>query len=102
MEQGERPVVSVNRYVLDQKEQVEVFRPSSSAADEIQASLKAVREERDSAKVQACLAQVSAVASTTTPLGSAVLEAVEAYATVGEICDALGKVFPPYQAPAVF
>jgi methylmalonyl-CoA mutase N-terminal domain/subunit len=102
VEQGERPIVSVNRHVLDQEDPVDVFRPESSAAEEINSSLAAVREERDSAKVQASLAQVSAVAATTTPLGPAVLEAVEAYATVGEICDALGKVFSPYQAPAVF
>jgi methylmalonyl-CoA mutase, N-terminal domain len=60
------------------------------------AALKKLRRERDNGKVQAALARLRAEAKGETNLMPAILEAVEAYATVGEITNALKDVFGEY------
>ncbi len=59
-------------------------------------SLKKLRRERDNGKVQAALARLRAEAKGPTNLMPAILEAVEAYATVGEVTNALKDVFGEY------
>ena len=103
VESGDRVVVGVNDYRIEEDAGAEVFRPDASAREEIFESLAAVRAERDDAAAQRALEELGRVG--TAPdgrLGPAVLAAVEAYATVGEMCEALGRVFAPYQAPAAF
>ena len=95
-------VIGVNQFVLDEEEAPEVFRPEARARQEIHHSLQKIREERDDAQVKTVLEALKNLAATDTPLGPAILEAVEAYATVGEICETLGEVFPPYQPPSSF
>ncbi len=101
VEKGERVVVGVNRFQVEGEPAPEVFRPDPAARAGIFASLEAVRAERDGAAAAAALERLAAVAATPEPLGPAVLAAVEAYCTVGEICEALGEVFPAYRAPAL-
>ena len=63
--------------------------------------VRRVRAERDSAGVESALKRLGEAASTPeTNTMPAVLECVEAYATVGEICDTLRDVFGEYQAPS--
>jgi len=102
VESGEVAVIGVNQFVLDEEEAPEVFRPEARARQEIHHSLQKIREERDDAQVKTVLEALKNLAATDTPLGPAILEAVEAYATVGEICETLGEVFPPYQPPSSF
>src|SRR5438270_49 len=65
------------------------------------ARLNALRARRDSARVQSALAEFQRVAATSENLLPAILAAVEAYATVGEISDALRRVFGEYQESVV-
>ena len=58
--------------------------------------LKKLRRERDNGKVQACLARLKSAAKTETNLMPLILESVEAYATVGEVTQALKDVFGEY------
>jgi len=61
------------------------------------AALEQLRSERDSAKVEAILARIEATARDSEGmLMPLFIEAVEAYATLGEICDALRRVFGEY------
>ena len=101
VEKGERVVVGVNRFELDQEAPAEAFRPDPDARAGIFRDLEAVRAERDAAAAAAALERLAGAAATPQPLGPAVLEAVEAYCTVGEVCDALGTAFPAYRAPAL-
>jgi methylmalonyl-CoA mutase N-terminal domain/subunit len=65
------------------------------------ARLKALRAKRDSTKTQSALAELQRRAGTTENLLPAILTAVESYATVGEISDALRGVFGEYQESVV-
>jgi methylmalonyl-CoA mutase N-terminal domain/subunit len=63
--------------------------------------LQKLRARRDAARVQAALRHVEETASSEQNLMPAILEAVKVYATVGEISDALRKVFGEYQESVV-
>ena len=58
--------------------------------------LKKLKRERDNGKVQSCLARLKGAAKTDTNLMPLILESVEAYATVGEVTQALKDVFGEY------
>jgi methylmalonyl-CoA mutase N-terminal domain/subunit len=67
------------------------------AVEEAQvASLKKLRRERDNAKVEACLKRLKDAAAGQANLMPPILEAVEAYGTVGELTTALSQVFGEY------
>ncbi len=102
VETGERVVVGVNDFTLPDETPAPIFRPDPSAREEIFAGLAACREGREDQLAKEALERLAALAETKTPLGPAVLEAVEAYATIGEICGTLEKVFPLYHPPALF
>jgi methylmalonyl-CoA mutase, N-terminal domain len=63
--------------------------------------LNALRAKRDSARARSALAELQRRAATTKNLLPAILTAVEAYATIGEISDALRRVFGEYQESVV-
>jgi methylmalonyl-CoA mutase N-terminal domain/subunit len=63
--------------------------------------LGTLRARRDASRLQAALRQVEENARSEQNLMPAILEAVKAYATVGEISDALRKVFGEYQESVV-
>jgi methylmalonyl-CoA mutase, N-terminal domain len=63
--------------------------------------LNALRAKRDSARAKSALAELQRSAATTENLLPAVLAAVESYATIGEISDALRRVFGEYQESVV-
>lgn len=103
VEQKQRVVVGVNEFVAKDEEPAEVFRPDPQASASILESLETVRRERDPGRHAKALREVEkAAANPEEPLGPAVLRAVEAYATVGEICECLSSSFAPYQAPNLF
>jgi methylmalonyl-CoA mutase N-terminal domain/subunit len=82
VERKERIVVGVNRYRIEQ-EQVERVR--------------ALRARRDAARANKAIAEVESRARSGENLMPAILAAVEAYATVGEISDAMRRVFGEHQ-----
>jgi methylmalonyl-CoA mutase N-terminal domain/subunit len=63
--------------------------------------LKSLRERRDAAKTSAALAEIERRARSTENLMPAILTAVESFATVGEISDALRRAFGEYQESVV-
>jgi methylmalonyl-CoA mutase N-terminal domain/subunit len=98
VEQGERVVVGVNRYEVEEPPP-EIFRPDPAARDQVLADLAAVRKERDPAAVESALAAVAAAARGKANLMPPILAAVERYATLGEICGTLEGVFGRYRPP---
>ena len=64
--------------------------------------LEEIRGQRDGELVKARLAEVRAAAERKDNVLPAVIDAVEAYATVGEVCTALVDVFGRYQEPVRF
>jgi methylmalonyl-CoA mutase N-terminal domain/subunit len=102
VESGERAVVGVNAHRDGSDEQqVEVFRVDPESEARQRARLAAVREGRDRAEVTTALDRVRRSALAGENSVESILAAVRAYATVGEICDALRDVHGRHEAAAV-
>ncbi len=102
IESGERVVVGVNRFRTDEEEPKTIFRPNPEAVKEQRARLERVRRERDPERVAAALARLNeACRDENVNLMPPILEAVKAYATLGEICDEMRAVFGEYTPPTV-
>jgi methylmalonyl-CoA mutase, N-terminal domain len=101
VESKEQIVVGVNDFIAEEERSI----PTLCIDAEIERSqidrLNALRARRDSARVKAALVELQRRAVTTENLLPAILAAVEAYATVGEISDALRRVFGEYQESVV-
>jgi methylmalonyl-CoA mutase N-terminal domain/subunit len=98
IEAGKEVVVGVNRFQVED-EAPEIFRPSAEAEADVLATLGRVRAERDSLRVAGSLEGLEAAARGTENLMEPILSAVEAYATIGEVCAVLERVFGRYRPP---
>jgi methylmalonyl-CoA mutase, N-terminal domain len=97
---GERVVVGVNRFQLEEEEPYEPLQVDPAIEVTQAAKLAELRASRDQAAVTAALDEVQAVARGT---GNALLplkEALRLRATVGEVCDALREVWGQYRPKA--
>jgi methylmalonyl-CoA mutase N-terminal domain/subunit len=101
IERGERVVVGVNHYVEKTGSVPPLLRIDPEIEKGQVERLIALRARRDSARVQAALEAVEATARSERNLLPAILDAVKAYATVGEISDSLRRVFGQYQESVV-
>ena len=103
IESGERVVVGLNRFRDEGAgaQDVEVLSvPDSVRAGQLE-RLAAVRSTRDGGRVEVSLGAVREAAASERSTMPAILEAVRAHATVGEIAGALGDVFGYHQASTV-
>jgi methylmalonyl-CoA mutase N-terminal domain/subunit len=98
VEAGDEVVVGVNRFA-DDRPAPSVSAPDYSAlADAQRRRLSEARARRDGAKVERALGELDEAARQTgAPMMPAILEAVRARATVGEISDVLREVWGEYQ-----
>jgi methylmalonyl-CoA mutase, N-terminal domain len=94
-------VVGVNDFIAEQEREIPTLRIEPEIERSQVARLNALRAKRDSAQVQSALARLRQCAISTQNLLPAILTAVEAYATVGEISDCLRRVFGEYQESVV-
>jgi methylmalonyl-CoA mutase, N-terminal domain len=101
VEKKEQIVVGVNDFIGEEARQIPTLRIDAEIERSQIARLKALRARRDSARVQSALAELGRRASTSENLLPAILAAVEAYSTVGEISDALRRLFGEYQESVV-
>ncbi len=100
IDRGEEAVVGVNKYKLAEQEPIEIRDIDNTAVRESQiARLKAVRAKRDAAAVEKSLAALADAAKTGTGnLLALAIDAMRARATVGEVSDALEKVYTRHRA----
>jgi methylmalonyl-CoA mutase N-terminal domain/subunit len=96
VEAGERKIVGVNAFQAEQEKQIELLQIDDSTASLQRERLATIRAERDSAKVAGALDSLRRCAEGTGNTMPHILDAVRAYATVGEICDTLRGVFGTY------
>jgi methylmalonyl-CoA mutase len=101
IDSGRQTVVGLNKYRPTRPEQIEVLKVDNTAVREAQiASLKKLRAERDQAKVESTLWALTESARTGSGnLLELSIDAARARATVGEISEALEKVYGRYEAP---
>jgi methylmalonyl-CoA mutase N-terminal domain/subunit len=103
VESGQRVVVGVNKYRDDQETPTAFFRVDNAALERAQVEkLNALRARRDHAEVERAVAALKAAAvDARTDLMPPILDAVRAYATLGEICGVMREVFGEYRALAI-
>jgi len=99
---GERVVVGVNRYKLDEEEPYEPLRVDPAIEAQQAARLARLRADRDQAAVDAALDHLRRAAAGTDNVLYPMKDALRARATVGEVCNALRDVWGTYVPTDVF
>jgi len=93
IDSGEAVIVGVNRYATDEPARIELLEIDPETERRQAAAVQAVRQSRDAAAWQRAVADLERAARDGSNLVPAVIAAVEARATLGEIADALRRVF---------
>ncbi|MDY7018723.1 MAG: methylmalonyl-CoA mutase family protein [Chloroflexota bacterium] len=102
IETGKRAVVGVNKFVSPYPKVTGLLRVKTEVEKRQREKLAQLKRERDSSKVDKSLRSLEDVAQGNENTMPAFLECVEAYATLGEICDVLRKVFGTQREFLVF
>ncbi len=97
-----RTIVGVNDYIMDEEVKVPTLYIDRVGEMAHLERLELVRKERDQDAVQRALDNLRRVAEGTENTMPAIIEAVKAYATLGEIIDIFRSAFGDYMEPAVF
>jgi len=97
VERGEQVVVGVNRFQLDEDVEPHLQRVDDAVRDGQIEQLRQVRADRDADAVDAALSDVAKAAEGTDNLLVPMREALHRMATVGEVCDALRRVYGSYR-----
>ena len=98
IDQGKDVIVGVNKYQLEEDVEIEVFEVPPTVRDDQVSRLKETRSKRDGKAVEKALEGITRVAESGGNLLEACIPAARARATVGEITDAMEKVFGRYVA----
>lgn len=102
MERNEEIVVGVNEFALEEEAPIEILRIDPVIEKTQIERIDKTKRERNNEKVKSILSQLRHVAEHEENLMPVFLQAVSAYATLGEICDVLREVFGEYKAPTIF
>jgi methylmalonyl-CoA mutase N-terminal domain/subunit len=97
VERREKIIVGVNDFVQAGEGRIETLYIDEGAAGVQAARLEKVKTTRDKVRVQTALDALSEAAMGSANLMPLLLEAVRAYATIGEMCDALRRVWGEYE-----
>jgi len=97
VERKEKIIVGVNDFVQNDEPPIEVLYIDESASDKQVAKLERLKRERDNIAIQRALDRLRVAARSTENVMLPILDAVRAYATIGEMCDALREVWGEYE-----
>jgi len=97
IEAGERIIVGVNAFEVDERQEIDVQTVTDADQERKVEDLASTRADRDDSAVDATLASLRDTARSEENLMPPLIDAVKAYATVGEICDVLREEFGVYQ-----
>jgi methylmalonyl-CoA mutase N-terminal domain/subunit len=100
IDQGERSIVGVNAYNDRKPYSIPLLKMDPSGLERQVTRLKALRRSRDAGAVGQALDRLRIACQGTENTMPYVLDAVRAYATLGEIVDVMRQVFGTYQEPA--
>jgi len=102
LERGDQTIVGVNKYAMeDEPQQVPTLVIDESVRQHQLERLERTRTNRDSGEVERTLDKLRQAAQQGDNTMPATIEAVRAYATLGEICSALRDVYGIYEEPAI-
>jgi methylmalonyl-CoA mutase N-terminal domain/subunit len=102
VESGDAVIVGVNRFANEEAEARKILRVDEAAASRQLERLADVRKKRDPKAIKRSLACVRDVARSNENAMPVLIEAVESYVTLGEICDALRDEWGIYRETIVF
>jgi methylmalonyl-CoA mutase, N-terminal domain len=102
VERGERVVVGVNGYEEPEDEDIELLHIDPELERKQIERVQALRARREAAPVEAALARLKREAADDVNLIPAIIDASKAYATMGEMCDALRDVWGVWRETPVF
>jgi methylmalonyl-CoA mutase N-terminal domain/subunit len=101
VERGEQTIVGVNKYQMDEESsQIPILVIDESVRQHQIERLQKTRDQRDAGAVANALNQLQTAARNNENTMPATIEAVRAYASLGEICSALRDVYGVYEEPA--
>ena len=101
VDSGEQVIVGVNRFTTDDEPSPELLEVWAEVEKRQIARLGRLKQERDNQKVGEVLDRVRDTARSDGDIMPALIDAVKAYATVGEISDALRDVFGEYRETSI-
>ena len=101
VEVGDQVIVGVNKYQLDDESQIPTLVIDESVRNHQMERLQQTRAGRDAGAVARALEKLKQAANQDQNTMPATIEAVRAYATLGEICSALRDVYGVYEEPAL-
>jgi methylmalonyl-CoA mutase N-terminal domain/subunit len=102
VESGERVVVGLNEFQVAEGSPRGLLKVDPEVGAKQVAALRELRGRRDGGRVKAALRDIDTAARGSANLMPPILEAVRAYATLGEICDSMRAVFGEYRPRAFF
>jgi methylmalonyl-CoA mutase N-terminal domain/subunit len=97
VERRDQIIVGVNEFVAEEEQPLPILHIDESIAERQLAKLDRLRQERDNGEVGRTLDRLRDAARGSHNTMPALLDAVRAYATVGEMCDALREVWGEYE-----
>ena len=101
VDSGEQVVIGVNKFIAKDEREPEILEIGMETERKQVESLMRLKRERNNQKVNEVLSRVRDVARSSQNIMPVLIEAVKAYATVGEISDALREVFGEYREPSI-
>jgi methylmalonyl-CoA mutase N-terminal domain/subunit len=102
VDSGSRIVVGVNKYVTETPPIQDLLRVDPETARQQVSRLQRLRQERDNSRVNSALSRLEDVACSDDNTVPAILECVESYCTLGEVCQVFRKVFGEQQELSAF
>ncbi|OAT81380.1 acyl-CoA mutase large subunit family protein [Desulfotomaculum copahuensis] len=102
IESGSKVVIGMNKFQVTEEKPKDLLKVDPAVGERQTAKLEALRARRDNARVSAILDRLKEAADTSENLMPLFVEAVNAYATLGEICDVLRDVFGEYRQQIIF
>ena len=101
VDSGEQAIVGVNKFVTEEEHIPETLEIGEETEKKQVERLRRLKEERDNKKVSEMLDGVRRVSRSDENIMPVIIDAVKAYATVGEISDALREAFGEYREPSI-
>jgi methylmalonyl-CoA mutase N-terminal domain/subunit len=101
VDSGKQVIVGVNKFTTGEERQPRILEIDEAVEKKQIARLKKLQRERDNRKVKEALEKVRQVAQSSENVMPALIEAVKAYATVGEISDVFRSIFGEYREPHI-
>lgn len=97
IENGERIIVGINKFQIEEEDQKGLLKVDPAVGERQVEKLNRLKENRDNEKVKQTLDTLTKACNSNENVMPYILEAVESYATLGEICGVMRVVFGEYK-----